>query len=1019
MYTSEDGNLLSVCNRDYEPAPGWEKSTKVDSQGKPIYYLKKEVKFSGYKTEKTQYFVYPPLANDLKIRVYRKDYQENGIWKKDIKQQHSTDNGKTWKWGIGDIEYKDIPLYRQDRLEKAIKEGIQIFIVEGETKVEKLESLGLVATCNIGGSKKWQPSHAEALKGANLILCPDRDQGGVAHCQKIYQDFPDAKWLYAYPDSPLWNHLPDSQGADILNWIEEKKIDLKELLSSMVDEPKEIKEIKESKEKEVTVTETMTFQDLITAIDGCIGQDEITRTQWQEKADLWAKATGKKPTEIRHLIDIRKKEIAEGDAIKTGLEGFLRGKHYQKKEIDLFEILPQPLAEAIISRAKTLNQPPIRLLHSLWPILGAVLGSRFAINLRTTARDRECWKEYPIFYCADAGGVSSGKTTTQKEIYKVLKRKDLDELERLSKKQARLKELKAEWAEMTREERSTNKENGEVNPSLYEKENCQSRRWFYDEGTFDGVLKTMSTQPRWQGGVWVADELTGLFEGLNQYRSGGKGNDRQRLLSSWNDPVQNTFDRVKEENRYFLNGQTINILGGIQIQKVQKYLDLSNDVDGLVSRFLFLLHEPLDPQRGRPPEDPNSIQECISSIINQISGISLEADDDGIVDPYNCWFTEIGEDYAFGIKYHYEMLIKKYRVTNPSFASYIGKQMKTFLRLTLGIHLLNWIFDPDNTNLYSIPVQTAVKAAKMTDFYISQFLTIQGVTSQDENPVQGILSEIWEIVKTTGKMTPREVVSKFGGRKINGEKVNTSIAYTLLTQLEQAGYGRLEIKSRGMVLHYQEPKETFEIEDESLEYQSEIKEEIEVPTPTPKPEPVSDPEIVEVESEPVIDEFSADGVHIDSLPDLEKERVLVRNTRVISIGSNRIRPKTIGEIIEVGFDDQWVVKVKIEDDIIPIPFNQCLVKNITPNLGELGNFVVGQKVVIREDQDLSGSDIPLRGGSVGTIEEVIGDKARVTGFIYDSGGKRYTALVSLKNLDDADTRGYDPTAQELGVYQIH
>jgi hypothetical protein len=938
MYTAEDGNLLSVCNRDAEPAPGWEKSNKVDSQGKPIYYLKKETKFSEYKKEQIQYFLYPPLASGMRVRVYRRDYfdTEKQRWDKDIKQQHSIDNGENWKWGIGDIQYKDIPLYRQDRLEKAIKDGTQIFVVEGETKVEKLESFGLVATCNIGGSKKWQPSHTEALKGAKLVLCPDRDESGVAHCQKIYRDFLSAQWLYAYPNAILWDHLPDSQGADIVNWIQEEKVTLETLLSSIVDKPKEIKE---KKEKEVTVTETMTFQDLITAIDGCIGQDEITRTQWQEKVDLWAKATGKKPTEIRHLIEIRKTEIAEGDAIKTGLEGFLRGKHYQKKEIDLFEILPQPLAEAIISRAKTLNQPPIRLLHSLWPILGAILGSRFAINLRTTARDRECWKEYPIFYCADAGGVSSGKTTTQKEIYKVLKRKDLDELERLSKKQARLKELKAEWSEMTREERSANKENSEVNPSLYEKENCQSRRWFYDEGTFDGVLKTMSTQPRWQGGVWVADELTGLFEGLNQYRSGGKGNDRQRLLSSWNDPVQNTFDRVKEENRYFLNGQTINILGGIQIQKVQKYLDLSNDVDGLVSRFLFLLHEPLDPQRGRPPEDPNSIQECISSIINQISGISLEADDDGIVDPYNCWFTKTGEDYAFGIKYHYEMLIKKYRVTNPSFASYIGKQMKTFLRLTLAIHLLNWIFDPDSTNLYSIPVQTAVKAAKMTDFYISQFLTIQGATAGDQdNPVQGILSEIWEIVKTTGQIKPREVALKFGGRKINGEKVNTSIARTLLTQLEQAGYGRLEIKSRGMVLHHQEPKEleTFEIEEpESLEYQSEIKEEIvQVPTPTPKPEPVSDPEIVEIESEPV-DELSADGVHIDSLPDLEKETVLIRTAASVEIGERTIPPRAVGKVIEATFDtfdNQWLLRVEtiLNGSAITfiIPFSNCYLQGI-------------------------------------------------------------------------------------------
>jgi hypothetical protein len=443
----------------------------------------------------------------------------------------------------------------------------------------------------------------------------------------------------------------------------------------------------------------------------------------------------------------------------------------------------------------------------------------------------------------------------------------------------------------------------------------------------------MSSQPSWQGGVVVYDELSGFFEGLNQYRSGGKGNDRQRDLSNWNGPIRNTFDRVNKDNRYYLDGQTLNKLGGIQVEKLRKYLDLSNDVDGAVSRYLFLLHEPLDPRPGKPPEDPNSIDECIETLVNQISGISLEADENGIIDPHNCWFSEIGESYAWGIKYHYEILIKKYRAINPSFASYLGKQMKTFLRLTLSIHLLNWIFDPDNTNLYSIPVQTAIKAAKMTDFYISQFLTIQGVTSQDENPVQGILSEIWEIVKSAGQIKPRDVAQKFGGRKINGEKVNTSIARTLLTQLEQAGYGRLEIKSRGMVLHYQEPKEleAFEIEDESLEYQSEIKEEIvQAASPTfthPKNESISDSDIVEVESEPVIDELSADGVHIESLPDFEKEKVLVRTAAPIEIGERIIPPRAVGKVTEVTFDNQWLLRVETVLNgsviIFTIPFSDC------------------------------------------------------------------------------------------------
>jgi hypothetical protein len=518
-----------------------------------------------------------------------------------------------------------------------------------------------------------------------------------------------------------------------------------------------------------------------------------------------------------------------------------------------------------------------------------------------------------------------------------LKRKDLAEQKRVTKEQSTLDDLKAAWQEMSASDRKANKTNAEINPRLYEKEHCQARRWFYDEGTLDGILKTMSSQPSWQGGVVVYDELSGFFEGLNQYRSGGKGNDRQRDLSNWNGPIRNTFDRVNKDNRYYLDGQTLNKLGGIQVEKLRKYLDLSNDVDGAVSRYLFLLHEPLDPRPGKPPEDPNSIDECIETLVNQISGISLEADENGIIDPHNCWFSEIGESYAWGIKYHYEILIKKYRAINPSFASYLGKQMKTFLRLTLSIHLLNWIFDPDNTNLYSIPVQTAIKAAKMTDFYISQFLTIQGVTSHDENPVQGILSEIWEIVKSAGQIKPRDVAQKFGGRKINGEKVNTSIARTLLTQLEQAGYGRLEIKSRGMVLHYQEPKEleTFEIED-SLEYQSEIKEEIvQVTSPTfthSKNESISDSDIVEVESEPVIDELSADGVHIDSLPDLEKEKVLVRTAAPIEIGERIIPPRAVGKVTEVTFDNQWLLRVETVLNgsviIFTIPFSDCYLQDI-------------------------------------------------------------------------------------------
>ena len=126
------------------------------------------------------------------------------------------------------------------------------------------------------------------------------------------------------------------------------------------------------------------------------------------------------------------------------------------------------------------------------------------------------------------------------------------------------------------------------------------------------------------------------------------------------------------------------------------------------------------------------------------------------------------------------------------------------------------------------------------------------------------------------------------------------------------------------------PIETFEIEGtESFEYQSEIKEEIiQVPI-TPKPEP----EIVEIEPEPVIDELSADRVHIDSLPDPEKERVLVRTAASIEIGERIIPPRAVGKVTEVTFDDQWLLRVEtvLNGSVITftIPFSDCYLEDIS------------------------------------------------------------------------------------------
>lgn len=79
-------------------------------------------------------------------------------------------------------------LYHQDKLKQAIDGGKEIFLVEGEKDVQRLEREGLVSTSNPMGAGKWRSSYSEALRGADLIIIPDNDSPGVAHVNKAAAD---------------------------------------------------------------------------------------------------------------------------------------------------------------------------------------------------------------------------------------------------------------------------------------------------------------------------------------------------------------------------------------------------------------------------------------------------------------------------------------------------------------------------------------------------------------------------------------------------------------------------------------------------------------------------------------------------------------------------------------------------------------------------------------------------------------------------------------------------------------
>ena len=136
-------------------------------------------------------FPYQSEDGDVAYVVERIEYQnlDGGSVLKDGKRkktfrQRRPDPGHpgSWLWNMDGVTR--LP-YRLPELIKAVASGQNIFVVEGEGKVEALREIGLIGTCCAGGAGKWQPDFSERLRGADVVLLPDNDDAGWKHMNEV------------------------------------------------------------------------------------------------------------------------------------------------------------------------------------------------------------------------------------------------------------------------------------------------------------------------------------------------------------------------------------------------------------------------------------------------------------------------------------------------------------------------------------------------------------------------------------------------------------------------------------------------------------------------------------------------------------------------------------------------------------------------------------------------------------------------------------------------------------------
>jgi putative DNA primase/helicase len=116
-----------------------------------------------------------------------------------------------WINELGDVRRV---LYRLPEL-LAADPAATVYIVEGEKDVERLESLGLVATTNAGGACKWRQEYNEHLLNRHIVVLPDNDIIGRKHGQQV------ASALHGVAATVKIVELPGlPEKSDISDWLD-------------------------------------------------------------------------------------------------------------------------------------------------------------------------------------------------------------------------------------------------------------------------------------------------------------------------------------------------------------------------------------------------------------------------------------------------------------------------------------------------------------------------------------------------------------------------------------------------------------------------------------------------------------------------------------------------------------------------------------------------------------------------------------------------------------------------------
>jgi len=791
---SRDGKMV-LCHQNFDHAKTHQPDVwhfdGTSSDNRCGVYVFKEPTTKSIRPKQTRYWEYPARDGSPLVRVGRID---DGKGKKTMWQERWDKDAKEWVKGLGSegdpnrVNRADIPIYRYAEIQEAKARGEEIFKVEGETCADLLWKLGMAATTNIGGSDNFTESDARDLEGAEvLVISPDRDIKGVRHADEVEEYFPDALWLYPFPNSQAWNNLPEKNGLDLVDWVEHEKLSASDIKAEIGE--KKVFKTRQADSKVVThprftspSTEELK-EELTALIKAGTAGSSLT-------AAIFGLAKGGNTQPIWRLYKEISEEIERFDQLadrKRDVENLLT---IGNRRLTLENYLHPHLAEPIKKVSRWMAIDPEAVLTHLLPIAAGLINP----NSRVVAKRCINFVQPLLLYTGVVAVTGGRKTPTldivKQPLVKLQSAEDALHEQALQRYEAELQAVK---------ETTNSKRNG---GGEFPQKPKPVREFYLDNATVESVDKVKCQQPN-NGLTLIKDELSGLFASHGAYK-GGKGADKESYLSGWNGGGVKK-NRAGDGSRVSLARDSLSITGGIQPDKLRELLGDFSDSQGEWARFLFY-SMPMRP--FKIPRDDTSyyLDELLADIYEKIDALPV----------LKLHFEKLGQTYFDD--WHDEKDEQKRAETRPGLQAAIAKMPGQAVRLIGLLHILWEVASGSAEVPEEIPQAIVKSGCKLADFYLGQVTILQGDGDVENGELAPTLRKLLDKVadlKTLTASQARRTIRDL--RKTDANKVRQ-----LFLELKMMGLAETQGKGSQLALVSKELTNSEELQKQHNSYSVDV-----------------------------------------------------------------------------------------------------------------------------------------------------------------------------------------------------